>query len=206
MCVLTWLCACDVCCGVYVVLWCCVFCGWCVVFCVVWCGLACGKPLHVCVQNTSVFTGKTPACSTHAGVFGYTRRRPDRTHGSVLNAHTEVFSAFSSLLSSLFSLLSSLFSLLSSLFSLLSFSSLLLFLSSSLFLSFSLSSLVISLFSLSNNDNDHSSSRALSQYTRHWLALWARVHVPWHTVWRTCSHHARNNCLSIPVQASCHLE
>ena len=37
MCVLTWLCACDVCCGVYVVLWCCVFCWW----CVVWCGLAC---------------------------------------------------------------------------------------------------------------------------------------------------------------------
>ena len=33
-CVLTWLCACDVCCGMYVVLWCCVFRWW----CVAWCG------------------------------------------------------------------------------------------------------------------------------------------------------------------------
>ena len=43
VCVLTWLCACDVCCGVYVVLWCClvvlVVCG---VVGVVWCGLVSG--------------------------------------------------------------------------------------------------------------------------------------------------------------------
>ena len=36
---------------------------------------------------------------------GYTRRRPERAHGGVLNLHTEGFSAFSSLLSSLLSCL-----------------------------------------------------------------------------------------------------
>ena len=34
VCVLTWLCACEVRCGVYVVLWCRLFCWWCVVWCV----------------------------------------------------------------------------------------------------------------------------------------------------------------------------
>ena len=65
MCVLTWLCVCDVCCGVYVVLWCGV-----VLFCVVWCGVVlCGvvrlgmrktppcvdsKRLRVCVQDAGM--------------------------------------------------------------------------------------------------------------------------------------------------------
>ena len=51
---------------------------------------------------------------------GYTRRRPERTHGGVLNLHTEGFSAFSSLFSSLFLFILSLalFPLLSSLSSL----------------------------------------------------------------------------------------
>ena len=76
---------------------------------------------------------------------GNTRRRPDRTHGGVLNAHTDAFSAFSVFLAlSLLSVCASF----SSPFPL--FSSLLSF------------SLVFSLFSLSNDDNDHSSSRALS--------------------------------------------
>ena len=60
------MCVCCCGCGVYVVLWCGV-----VLFCVVRCGLACGKPppcvdskrLRVCVQDASVCTGKTPACS-----------------------------------------------------------------------------------------------------------------------------------------------
>ena len=123
----------------------------------------------------------------------HARKRFEPTHGDVLNLHTGrregggwgTGFSFLSLVPSLF--LSSFFFL----------SSVILFLRS---LSLSL------LFSLSKNDNDQSSSRALSQYTRACLALWARVHVPWHTVWRTCSHHARNNCLNIPVQASCHLE
>ena len=129
---LTWLCACDVCCGVYVVLWCCVFCWWCVVWCVcvwlcvwcVWC-VWCGAAWHA--ENRSVCRFKTPPCV----------RRPERTHGGVLNLHTEGFSAFSSLFSSLLSSLSLVLSSLSlALFPLLS----------SLF------------FSLSNNVNDHSSS------------------------------------------------
>ena len=77
VCVLTWLCECDACCGVFVVLWCCVFCRW----CVVWFGVVYGaawlrktcpcvdsKRLRVCVQDASVCTGKTPACVEHAGV------------------------------------------------------------------------------------------------------------------------------------------
>ena len=100
---------------------------WCV-WCVVWCGWACGKP--------SVCRFKTPPCvrSRRLRVYhvlnmrtfsGYTRRRPERTHGGVLNLHTEGFSAFSSLFSSLLSFSLSLhslslaiFPLLSSLFSL----------------------------------------------------------------------------------------
>ena len=136
MCMLTWLCVCDVCCGVYVVLWCCVFCWW----CVVWCGvvLLCGV-VRLGMRKTPPCAFKTPPCVPgkrphvqHRAFSWYTRRRRDRTHGGVLNAHTEGFSAFSVFLA--LSLLSPLFSSL--------------------------------LFSLSNNDNDHSSSRALSQYTR----------------------------------------
>ena len=88
-------------------------------------------------------------CSTCARFAG--------THGSVLNVHTETFSTYTrgggkgegvvvvvgeGVLPSLF------------------LSSVVLFL-------YSVSlALVVSLFSLSNNDNDHSSSRALSVYTR----------------------------------------
>ena len=57
--------------------------------------------------------------------------------------------------------------------------------------SLSLLSCLLSLLSQRNNDNDHSFSR-LSLYT--------------FPVWRTCSHHERNNCPGITVQASCHLE
>ena len=78
----------------------------------------------------------------------YTRRRLERTHGGVLNLHTEGFSAFSVFLdfclSFLFSLFSPSLSLLSSLLTSLS--------------SFSLLSLSL-VFSLSTDDNDHSSSR-----------------------------------------------
>ena len=89
-------------------------------------------------------------------------------------------------------------SLLFSLFSLPSFSF------SSLFL-FSLSSLVVSLSSLSNNDNDHSSSRALS-LCAHTALTCQRVRVP--VLWlelvcilfgRTCSYQKN-------VLPSCHLE
>ena len=74
----------------------------------------------------------------------YTRKRFERTHGSVLNLHTgrregEGWWGFSPL----------------------SFSPLFLF---------SLPALGVSLSSLSNNDNDNSSSRALSVHTRLWLA------------------------------------
>ena len=58
VCVLTRLCECDVCCGVY-----CVFCWWCVV------RLGMRKLLRVCVQDASVCSGKAPACVEHAGVF-----------------------------------------------------------------------------------------------------------------------------------------
>ena len=67
---------CTLCCGVSVGG---VWCG------VVWCFVLCGvvrlgmrktpsmcedsRSLRVCVQDASVCTGKTPACSTHAGVF-----------------------------------------------------------------------------------------------------------------------------------------
>ena len=92
---------CTLCCGVVCsvgggVVWC----------CVVLCGvvrLGMRKPLRVCVQNASVCAFKTPLCVPgkrphvlNMRAFSRnTRRRPDRTHGGVLNAHTEAFSAFS---------------------------------------------------------------------------------------------------------------
>ena len=72
VCVLTWLCACDVCCGVYVVFW--VLCDLLVVCGVVWC----------CV----VLCGVCAWCGT-------------LTHGGVCRlktAHTEGFSVFSAFL------------------------------------------------------------------------------------------------------------
>ena len=90
------------------------------------------KRLRVYSQDVSVCTGNRPACGNMRVCCRYTRRRPDCTHGGVLNVHTRGFSLllFSSLLYS--SLLSSLLLLLSSLVSF-SFSFLLLFLSFSLF-------------------------------------------------------------------------
>ena len=99
----------------YVYMWCCVLCGLClcvrVVWWCVWCGGACGgacgvawcvvklgtrKTPCVYVQNASVCTVRTSPCVPATGphVFDmrascrYTRRRPDRTHGGVLNVHT----------------------------------------------------------------------------------------------------------------------
>ena len=111
---------------------------------------------RVKVQNVPVCRFKTPPCvpAKRPHVFNmrafcqHTRKRFERTLGDVLNLHTgrrEGEKSGGRVLFSLF--LSSLLS-----FSLPSFSF------SSLFL-FSLPSLVFSLFSLSNNDNDHSSSR-----------------------------------------------
>ena len=93
-------------------LWCCV-CMWCCVWVVVWCVVKLGtrktplcvrsKRLRVYGQDVSVCTGNKPACarmsSTCGPVAGFTRRRPDRTHGGVLNVHTGVFSLLSLLLS-----------------------------------------------------------------------------------------------------------
>ena len=63
------------------------------------------------------------------------------------------------------------------------------------------------LFSLSNNDNDHSSSRLFlcthGSNLPECQSACASVQFP---VWRTCSNHARNNVPGVPVQASCHLE
>ena len=157
----------------------------CVVVCTLCCGVVCSVGGLWCgvvlccfvwrgaawhAENPSVCRFKTPPCASMC-----TRKTP---------ACSRVFPPSLSFLLSLFFLSV-----------LLSFSSPL----SSSLLSFSLSTLVFSLSSLSNNDNDHSSSPALSVYTRLWLALWARVHVPWLTVGRTCSYH-------ITAQASCHLE
>ena len=90
---------------------------------------------------------------------GYTRRRLERTHGGVLNLHTEGFSAFSVFLALCLSFLLSLFLSFSALF-LRSLSLLSSLLFSSLLFSSLFSSLLFSLlFSLSNDDNDRSSSR-----------------------------------------------
>ena len=78
------------------------------------------------VQNASVCTVRTSPCVPATGpnvldiraCCRYTRRRPDRTHGGVLNVHTGGFSSpllFSSLVLSLFLHVS--FSVFSSLFS-----------------------------------------------------------------------------------------
>ena len=119
-----------------------------------WCCFAwCGAAWHA--ENTSVCRFRTPPCvpgkRPHVldmrAFSRYTRRRLERTHGGVLNLHTEAFFAFSAFLALCLSFLLSFSpspSLLSSLLSSLSSFSL---------LSFSL------VFSLSNDDNDHSSSR-----------------------------------------------
>ena len=112
-----WWCVCT--CGVV----CCVY-MWCVVLVVrvvvrvVWCEVKLGtrKTPRVYVQNASVCTVRTSPCVPATGLHvqdmraccRYTRRRPDRTHGGVLNVHTGVFSLLSLLLSLSLSLLLSL--------------------------------------------------------------------------------------------------
>ena len=133
------------CCGVGC--WCCVCtCG--VVCCV---GCVCVVLVLCCVLCG---TRKTPPCvrSKRLRVYGQdvsvctgTRRRPDRTHGGVLDGHTGVFSSLSLALSRSFLPLlfsSLLFSFSSLLFSSLLFSSLLF--SSLLFSSLLFSSLLVS--------------------------------------------------------------
>ena len=74
-------------------------------------------------------------------------------------------------------------------------------------LSFSLLvSLSFSLFSLSNNDNDHSFSRfSLCTDLSNLPVSECVGHGPF-LVGLTCSHHARNNCTGLTLQASNHLE
>ena len=140
--------------------------------CFVWCGAA----WHA--ENPSVCAFKTPPCvpgkRPHVlnmrSFSGYTRRRLERTHGRVLNLHTDGFSAFSVFLALSLCLSCSLSSFCLSFF----LSPLL-----SSPLSFSLP-LLSSLSSLSNNDNDHSSSR-LSLCTHgsdlpECQSAWASVH------------------------------
>ena len=117
------------------------------------------------------------------------------THGGVLNLHTEGFPA--SLLSSLLSSPSQFLSSFLLSLSLSSFS-----------LSCSLHSLVFSLFSLSNNVNDHSSS-ALSLGTHgsnlpECQSACAIGSIP--CLANMFTLYARNNCPGFTVQASCHLE
>ena len=137
--VVLWLCRVGVSVSLSVCMWCCVWCVcgvWCVLFfvCVCTCGVGeawhAGKPPCVSVQNASVCTVRTSPCVPATGpnvqdiraCCRYTRRRPDRTHGGVLNGHTGGFSSpllFSCLVSLLTCLF--LFFFLSFLFSLFSF-------------------------------------------------------------------------------------
>ena len=117
------------------------------------------KRLRVSVQNASACAGQKRACvarfaGTHGSVF-------EPTHGDVLNLHTGKREGGGRSLLSLVP------------FSLPSFSPFVHFL---FLVSFSL------LFSFSNNENDHSSSRF--SLCTHGSDLPGR----------TCSHHARNNC------------
>ena len=113
-----------------------------------WWSLARGKPPCMYVQNASVCTVRTSPCVPATGPHvldmraccRYTRRRPDSTHGSVLNVHTGGFSLLSLLLSLSLSLLLSL--VLSFLFSSLVLS-LFLHVSFSFFLLFSLFSFLL---------------------------------------------------------------
>ena len=70
------------------------------------CGVVCGETWHaenprVYVQNASVCTVRTSPCVPATGPHvldiraccRYTRRRPDRTHGGVLDVHTGGFSS-----------------------------------------------------------------------------------------------------------------
>ena len=164
----------------------CVVCGVCGVCCL--CGAAWHAENPVCRFQTSpcvgskrirVYSAKRRIVEHMRSFCQYTRRR--------LNLHTETFGNLHKGCLSLSLSSPSLF--------LLVLSSLSLFLRAFLVL-FSL------LFTLSNNDNDHSSSRLSPVYTRALTCL----SVLWLIPCRTCSHHARNNCPGITVQTSCHLE
>ena len=162
-------CTCGVCC-VYMWCVCCVY-MWCVVLVV---RVVCGETWHaenprVYVQNASVCTVRTSPCVPGTGPHvqdmraccRYTRRRPDRTHGGVLNVHTGGFSLLSLLLSLSLSLLLSL--VLSFLFSSLVLS---LFLHVSFSFFSSLFSFLFSpLSSLSSSLSAHTETRSDRQVT-----------------------------------------
>ena len=153
----------------------CVRCGVCGV-----CGAAWHAENHPCVgsKRLRVYRQNARMCSTCA--------RFASTHGSVLNVHTETFSTNTRrrgkgrrvVMGVLFSL----------------------FLSSLLF--FSLPALVLSLFSLSNNDNDHSTSWSLCVHTA-LTCLSVRVPVPWlipclANMFISCKKQlSRHNCASL---------
>ena len=68
---------------------------------------------------------------------------------------------------------------------------------------------LFSLFSVNNSFNNKDNDRSSSWLSVHTVqsCLRARVRGPWPIPYGlTCSHHARNNCPSVTVQASCHLE
>ena len=166
--VLCVVCTCGVC--VCVVCTCGVFCWWCV-----WCVVKLGtrKTPRVYVQNASVCTVRTspcvPATSPHVqdmrACCRYTRRRPDRTHGGVLNVHTGEVSLLSLLLSLSLSVALSL--VLSFVFSSLVLS-LFLHVSFSFFLLFSLFSFLLSSplsSSLSLSFTAHTETRSDRQVT-----------------------------------------
>ena len=161
---------------------------WCV-----WRGLARGKTPAVCRfqdisvcsdHNASVCAGKHARHVEHMRAFCRYTRKAEPSHGDVLNLHTEGLSLLSFSLSLVLSSLSSF-----------------------VLFSFTFSTLFSLVFSLSNSDNDHSSSR-LSLCTHgsnlpECQSSWTLAHS---LFGRTCSYHARNNCPGMTLQASCHLE
>ena len=142
----------------------CAWCAWCVllrfvVVCVGVCVGVCGAAWHAAnppcegSKRIRVYRQHAHVLKHMCACCLYIRKRFERTHGGVFEPPYAAYLSLSSRLSlSLLSFLS-----FSRPFSLPSFSS---------FVLFSLPALVVSLFSLSNNDNDHSSSRALSVHTR----------------------------------------
>ena len=171
--------------------WCmCWVCVWDGAFCVLmmWCAELCRYVWYLlvccCVLLCVVVCCCVLLCTE--AFWTDTRRRFEPTDGEEVGEGVSCLSLVPSLSPLLFS------------FSLPSFSSFVLFL---FLFFFSL------LFTLKNNDSDHSSNR-LSLYARLWLALQARLHGPWSIpCWQK---HVRNmqetTVLVFPVQTSCHLE
>ena len=138
--------------------------------------------------------GKRPHVLNMRAFSGYTRRRPERTHGGVLNPHTEGFSAFSSLTSSLFPLVSlSLLSCvsLSPLVCLSSHTSLFLSVSAHLFLSLLFSSLKTLSIAMTMVARPVGSLCTHGSILPEGQSAWALSSFP---VWRGTSHHAEELC------------